>query len=188
LVNLRSLERDNKNFLHTYINYDKEEFPNMDNRKRYLILAVALLVVIVAGACICGQCSNPFSRPEQERQEENVPIISGADLEEVVMARGIGENNRPIGITDSFSDSEDVIYCVVKANRIDAGTSFYARWVYEGEPFEDTPTITADRDYADTYIEFHIEPKDFGVLKRGDYSCKIYVNGNPGQTMEFEIN
>ncbi|MBC8449697.1 MAG: hypothetical protein H8D78_18345 [Chloroflexi bacterium] len=159
----------------------------MDKRKRYLTLAVALAVVIIAGACICGQCSNPFSRPAQERIEENVPIVSGADLGEAVMARGIGEGNRPVGVTDTFSDSEDVIYCVVEARRIDAGTSFYARWVYDGEPFEDTPTITADRDYTSTYIEFHIEPKDFDVLKSGDYACKIYVNGNPVQTVEFTV-
>jgi hypothetical protein len=160
----------------------------MDKRKRYLILAVAVAVVFVAGACLCGQCSNPFRRsPAEERFEENVPIVSGADLEQAVMARGVGDDNRPVGITDTFSEFEDVIYCVVKANRIDSGTSFFARWVYEGEAFEDTPTITADQDYRDTYVEFHIEPKDFGVLKPGDYACKIYVNGNPVQTAEFVV-
>jgi len=160
----------------------------MDKRKRYLILAAALAVVLIAGACLCGQCSNPFgTSPAQERVEENKPIVSGADLEQAVMAKGIGGNNEPIGITDTFSDSEDVIYCVVEANRIDAGTNFYARFVYDGEPFEDTPVITAEQGYSDTYIEFHIEPADFGVLKAGDYACKIYVNGNPVQTVDFKV-
>jgi hypothetical protein len=59
--------------------------------------------------------------------------------------------------------------------------------VYEGEPFEDTPTITADRNYSDTYVEFHIEPKDFGILQAGDYACKIYVNGTPVLTVEFQV-
>jgi hypothetical protein len=167
---------------------NKENSPSMDQRKRYLILAIALSVILMAAACICGQCSNPFRRsPAQERIEDNRPVVSGADLEQAVTARGVGENNRPMGITDSFSDSEDVIYCVVKANRIESGTSFFARWVYEGEAFEDTPTITSDRDYRDTYVEFHIEPKDFGVLKPGDYACKIYVNGNPVQTVDFVV-
>jgi len=160
----------------------------MDKRKRYIVMAVALSVVFFAGACLCSRCSNPFARsPAKERIEENKPFVSGADLGQAVMARSIGESNSPVGITDTFSESEDVIYCVVEAHRIDAGTTFYARWVYEGEPFEDTPTITADRDYSDTYIEFHIEPKDFGVLQPGDYACKIYVNGNPVQTVEFEV-
>jgi len=117
----------------------------------------------------------------------NAPIVSGADLEQAVTAKGIGGNNEPIGITDTFSESEDVLYCVVEANRIDAGTNFYARFLYEGEPFEDTPVITAEQDYSDTHIEFHIEPADFGVLEAGDYACKIYVNGNPVQTVEFRV-
>jgi len=155
----------------------------MDNRKRLVILAVVLLVLASSLACICGQCSNPLT----QRQQENQPIVAGVDLGEVVMAKGIGENNKPISVTSTFSTSEDVIYVVAKANRIDSGTSMYARWSYEGEPFEDTPVITADRTYTDTYVEFHIEPKSIGVLKAGKYSVKIYVNGNPVKTVEFKL-
>jgi len=155
----------------------------VDNRKRFLFLAFALLVLAGNLACICGQCSNPLT----QRQQDNEPIVSGVDLGEVVMARGIGANNEPISVTSTFSSSEDVIYVVAKANRIDAGTSMYARWSYEGEPFEDTPVITADRTYTNTYVEFHIEPKSIGVLKRGNYTVKIYVNGNPVRTVEFKI-
>jgi hypothetical protein len=155
----------------------------MNNRKRFLILAVALLILASSLACICGQCSNPLT----QRQQDNQPIVAGVDLGEVVMAKGIGANNQPISVTSTFSTSEDVIYVVAKANRIDSGTSMYARWSYEGEPFEDTPVITADRDYQDTYVEFHIEPKSIGVLKAGNYTVKIYVNGNPVKTVEFKI-
>jgi len=156
----------------------------VENRKRYLMLALCFLLLFSSVACICGQCSNPLA----QRQSDNAPIVKGADLGQVVMARGIGDGNRPISPTNSFSSSEDVIYCVVEAKRIDEGTSFYARWSYEGEPFEDTPVITADRQYTDTYIEFHIEPKRLGVLKTGKYSVKIYVNGNPVKTVEFQVN
>ena len=155
----------------------------MDNRKRLVILAVGLLVLASSLACICGQCSNPLTK----RQQENQPIVSGVDLGEVVTAKGIGENNKPISVTSTFSTSEDVIYVVAKANRIDSGTSMYARWSYAGEPFEDTPVITADRNYTNTYVEFHIEPKSIGVLKAGKYSVKIYVNGNPVKTVEFKL-
>jgi hypothetical protein len=155
----------------------------MSNRKRALIIGMALLAVLMCSGCGCSLCSNPLT----QRQQDNAPIVQGADLGTAVMARGIGENNAPISTTSTFNASEDVIYCVVQANRIDSGTSFYARWSFEGEPFEDTPVITADRDYANTYIEFHIEPTDFGVLKTGNYTCKIYVNGNPVQTVAFKI-
>jgi hypothetical protein len=155
----------------------------MNNRRRFLILAVALLVLATSLACICGQCTNPLT----QRQQDNETIVAGVDLGEVVMAKGIGANNQPISTTSTFSTSEDVIYVVAKANRIDSGTSMYARWSYEGEPFEDTPVITADRTYTDTYVEFHIEPKSIGVLKAGNYTVKIYVNGNPVKTVEFKL-
>ncbi len=155
----------------------------MSSRKRSVILIVSLLVLIVGVGCICSQCSNPLA----QRQTDNAPIVAGADLGQPVMARGIGDRNAPIGITTTFNDSEDIIYCVVQAKRIDAGTTFFARWVYQGEPFEDTPVLTADRTYTDTYIEFHIEPKSIGVLRKGDYECRIYVNGNPVSTAKFKV-
>ena len=155
----------------------------MDNRKRYMTLIVALLVLATSLACICGQCTNPLT----QQQKDNEPIVSGFDFGDVVMAKGIGENNKPISVTSTFSSSEDVIYVVVYANHIASGTSMYARWSYAGEPFEDTPVITADRDYDDTYVEFHIEPTSIGVLKTGDYTVKIYVNGNPVKTVAFKV-
>jgi len=155
----------------------------VDNRKRILFLAVALLLLASNLACICGQCSNPLT----QRQQENAPIVSGLDLGEGVMCKGIGANNEHISVTSTLSTSEDIIYVVAKANHIASGTSMYARWSYQGEPFEDTPVITADRDYDNTYVEFHIEPDTIGVLKAGDYTVKIYVNGNPVKTVAFKM-
>ena len=108
-------------------------------------------------------------------------------LGSAVMSRSIGDKNRPTAVTSSFDTWDEVLYCVVHADRIEEGARLYARWSYEGEPFEDTPEITADREYTDTYVEFHIAPSDFGALEVGDYTCKIYVNGNPVETVDFEI-
>jgi hypothetical protein len=155
----------------------------MDRNRRVFLIVGALVVLFVGVGCICSRCSNPLT----ERQQDNAPIVKGADLGQIVMARGIGDKNSPIGVTDTFNDSEDVIYCVVEAKRIDAGTSFFARWVYEGDPFEDTPVITADQNYSNTYVEFHIEPKTIGVLRTGSYECRIYVNGNPVKTATFTV-
>jgi hypothetical protein len=155
----------------------------MHKKRLLLTLAVLLAVIAFAGTACCPTCSSLSS----QRQQQNEPIVSGVDFGDVVMAKGIGENNKPISITNTFGVSEDVIYVVAYCKRIDSGTSLYARWSYEGEPFEDTPTITADRSYTDTYVEFHIEPTDFGVLKKGDYTVKIYVNGNPVKTVAFKL-
>lgn len=155
----------------------------MTHRKRLLILTVAVLVLATSLACICGQCTNPLT----QRQQENAPIVSGVEFGDVVMAKGIGANNEPISKTTTFSTSEDVIYVVAYCKHIESGTALYARWSYEGEPFEDTAVITADRDYDDTYVEFHIEPTSIGVLKAGNYTVKIYVNGNPVKTVSFKV-
>ena len=163
--------------------YIKEDLIHMDKRKRYLVLAMALAVLVSSVGCSCGLCSSLTA----QRQADNAPIVAGVDLGEVVMAKGIGENNKPISPTTTFSVSEDVIYVVAYAKRIDSGTSLYARWSFEGEPFEDTPVITADQTYTNTYVEFHIEPTKIGVLKKGNYTVKIYVNGNPVKTVSFKV-
>ena len=60
------------------------------------------------------------------------------------------------------------------------------RWSRDGNPYEDSPTITADRDYTDTYLEFHLQPTG-GSFESGSYSVQIYVNGNPGPETSFTI-
>jgi hypothetical protein len=155
----------------------------VSDRKRLIILVVSLAVMLVGLGCICGTCSNPLA----QRESDNASIVQGAVLGNAVMAKGIGSNNAPISETSTFNSSEDIIYCVVKATSIDKGTTLFARWVYQGEPFEDTPVITADQKYTNTYVEFHIEPKSIGVLKSGNYECRIYVNGNPVRTATFKV-
>ena len=152
-------------------------------KSRLVIITLALLILSLGATACCPLCSNLAAK----RQQENAPLVSGVDFGDVVMAKGIGEGNKPLSITSTFSVSEDIIYVVAYCKRIDSGTSFFARWSYQGEPFEDTPTITADRTYTNTYLEFHIEPISLNVLKKGDYTVKIYVNGNPARTVSFKL-
>ena len=154
------------------------------NKKHLLVtVTLVLLALSLAATSCCSLCSSLTAK----RQQDNQPLVSGVEFGDVVMAKGIGEGNKPLSITSTFSVSEDVIYVVAYCKRIDSGTSLYARWSYQGEPFEDTPTITADRNYTNTYVEFHIEPVSLNVLKKGDYTVKIYVNGNPVKTVAFKL-
>jgi hypothetical protein len=155
----------------------------MNRKPLFLTLALMLVVLSLTVTACCPLCSSLSS----QRQQQNEPLVSGVDFGDVVMAKGIGEGNKPLSTTNTFSVSEDIIYVVAYCKRIDSGTSLYARWAFEGEPFEDTPTITADRTYTNTYVEFHIEPVSLGVLKKGDYTVKIYVNGNPVKTVAFKL-
>ena len=148
--------------------------------RRILISFVILLALM--------GCSlfNLFDNPAAERAEENQAITQGVEFGEVVMAEGIGERNAPVSVTNSFSSSQDFIYVVAEADRIEAGTTLFARWSRDGEPFEDSSEITADQDYEDTYVEFHLENLE-DQMEAGDYSVQIFVNGNPAVEEEFTV-
>jgi len=102
------------------------------------------------------------------------------------MAEGIGQNNEPVGETDRFSASQDYIYMVAEADYIEEGTTLFARWSRDGEPFEDSSEITANQDYRDTYVEFHLENLQ-SRMESGDYSVQLFVNGNPVEQVEFTV-
>ena len=141
-------------------------------------ITILLLVSLLLSACGLFGGS--------EREEENEAITQGAELGEVVMAEGVGPNNGPVEVTDTFSSSQDFIYVVAEADWLEAGTTMFARWYYEDEPFEDSTAVTADRDYEDTYVEFHLENLTSN-MEEGDYSVQLFVNGNPVETVEFTV-
>jgi hypothetical protein len=51
---------------------------------------------------------------------------------------------------------------------------------------EDSSEVTADQDYRDTYVEFHLENLN-DRLETGDYSVQLFVNGNPVETVDFRV-
>jgi len=145
-------------------------------------LAVSALSLLILFSLACGICSNPLAG----RRTGEVPVTGASGIGDVVLARSVGPNNQPQDTTNTFDREDPIIYVVAEIDRIDAGTSVFARWSRNGRPFEDTPTITADREYTDTYLEFHIQ-SETGVFEPGDYSVTLYVNGNPAATEEFAV-
>lgn len=143
------------------------------------IVTLALTALLLAG---CGL----FGGAQRERQRENEAITQGVRLGRVVTAQGIGERNAPVEETGTFSASQDFIYVVAEADYIEAGTTMFARWSRNGEPFEDSSELTADRDYSDTYIEFHLQNLE-NRMETGDYSVQLFVNGNPVETVDFQV-
>ncbi|NJL35052.1 MAG: hypothetical protein HC893_15860 [Chloroflexaceae bacterium] len=137
------------------------------------------MLVATAG---CGL----FNNASRERQEQNAPLTRGVVFGEVVMAEGIGSNNAPVNVTDTFSASQDFIYVVAEANRIEPGTTMFARWSHEGQPFEDSAEIQADQFYEDTFVEFHLENLQ-DRMEEGEYTVQIFVNGNPAEEVQFRV-
>lgn len=147
---------------------------------RLRAIAAALVMLVLFSGC------NLFNSAQQERQTQNEQITSGVEFGRIVTAEGIGAKNAPVDETDTFSSSQDLIYVVAEAERIEAGTTIFARWSREGEPFEDSSELTADRDYENTYVEFHLENLE-NSMETGDYSVQLLVNGNPAATVEFTV-
>lgn len=146
-------------------------------------VGVWVLIAFFLLACSCG-FSNPFSRGEPTPNAN----FAGTQLGDLTMAGAIESgSNEPRDIRDTFPPDVPIIYVVAEIIRVEPGTSVYARWSREGEPFEDSPSITADRVYENTNLEFHIEPVAGRTLEPGEYTVQIYINGNPGPTATFTI-
>lgn len=153
------------------------------------ILLCAVCAIVATGGNLLGGLGGNSPVVVDTAPNSGVPIdqpISGAaKLSQIVMARNVGEGNVPLDQTNQFTTSDTLIYAVAQGN-IPSGTRVFARWSRDGSAFEDTNEIVSDRDYADTYIEFHISP-DGKALTPGSYTVQFYVNGNPGPQAQFTI-
>ena len=149
--------------------------------RSYAVMTITLLMALVLSGC------GLFGGAAREREQENEEVTQGIDLGDVVMAEGIGDGNAPVNETDSFSASQDVIYVVAEVDFIEEGTTLFARWFRDDQPLEDSSEIVADRDYQDTYLEFHLENLQ-NRFESGDYSVQILANGNPVAEVDFTIN
>jgi hypothetical protein len=160
-------------------------------------------VLLVGGLLVCAVCAVVATGGNLLRGNPTSPVVVGAptpfpplsandspnvgtQLSEVVTARSVGEGNVPLEVTDRFSMRDPVIYAVAQGN-IPSGTQIFARWSREGSPFEDTTEIVADRDYRNTYIEFHISPNG-QALAPGNYAVQFFVDGNPGPGAQFTVS
>ena len=136
---------------------------------------LALLALVLSGCGLLNQTTGGQSGTAQ-----------GAVLGQLVTAEGIGQRNAPVNETNNFSADQNRIYAVAEAQRIDAGTSMFARWSRDGRPFEDSQPVTANQTYQNTYVEFHLEPVQ-GNFDPGQYTVQIFVNGNPDKQANFTV-
>ncbi|HRW06428.1 MAG TPA: hypothetical protein P5121_15095 [Caldilineaceae bacterium] len=150
--------------------------------KRHTVSTVVMVVLILMVTSGCGR----FGGAARERANDNAAITEGIDLGRVVMAEGIGADNAPVGETDTFNDTQDYIYMVAEADYIASGTTLFARWYRDGEPIEDSSEITANQNYENTYIEFHLENLQ-DRMETGDYSVQLFANGNPIEEVAFTV-
>jgi hypothetical protein len=153
------------------------------NRPRLHLFALLAFFLMACGSCsVCP--SLPFLRSEPTPN----PNFAGASLGNLVTAGAVESGtNQARDVRNEFSTNAPIIYVVADVERVEPGTSIFARWSRNGEPFEDSQPITADRRYENTKLEFHIEPVGGARLEPGDYTVQLYINGNPGPSASFTV-
>jgi len=142
-----------------------------------------LLVMLLVTGCSLVNTSSGAQSPSTPNT-----TTAGAELGELVTAQSIdtANHNAPVNPTSTFNSLNQAIYAVVEAQRIDAGTTMFARWSRDGKPFEDSDEIKADKQYQNTYVEFHLEPTN-KAIDPGSYTVQVFVNGNPAKQANFTV-
>jgi hypothetical protein len=140
----------------------------------------ALLLVIALAVAGC-------SAYNQTSSGTGTGTAPGATLGQIVTAAQIDPaTNAPVQPTTTFSSQQPVIYAVVQAQRIEPGTSMFARWSRDGQPFEDSDPVKANQLYENRYVEFHLQSTK-QQIDPGNYTVQVFVDGNPSQQTSFTV-
>lgn len=110
--------------------------------------------------------------------------LTALDLGRATTASGVDRQGCPIDREDRFR-ANDEVYVAYDRSLIPAGTSMYARLIYENRVIEETNPITADQD-MDTCIWFVFDsPRG---LEAGDYEAEVVVNGSLADRLNFDVD
>jgi hypothetical protein len=142
-----------------------------------------LLIALFVSGCSLFNTNSDAQTPSTPNS-----TTAGAELGRIVTAQSIdtANHNAPVNETSTFNSLNQTIYAVVEAQRIDPGTTMFARWSRDGQPFEDSAEIKADKQYQNTYVEFHLEPTN-KAIDPGSYTVQVFVNGNPAKQANFTV-
>jgi hypothetical protein len=152
-------------------------------RGRNVWLAGLLLVALVATGCLTSPTQGDTGL-QTLPTATSAPRVQG--LGAFVTAKSIGAQNAPQNVTSTFSPS-DTVYAVVEVQQFAQGNRIFARWSANGSVREDTQEITADRDYSNTNLEFHIQGTSGAPLPSGNWTVQLIINGNPGPIANFRV-
>jgi hypothetical protein len=125
----------------------------------------------------------PSATAEPQATDTPVPQVSYGEL---VTAKGVGQSNAPVDPTTVFAPN-DTIYAVLELIHFPSGHSAFARWYRDGTAIEDTSELTADRDYSNVYLEFHLFSTTGTGLQVGSYEVQFFIDGQPGPSTRFEV-
>jgi hypothetical protein len=166
---------------------------------RWILIGVVVILLVCAGFTVLlvtlNNMSNPTATPPPATTLGNeggvtgngTVTIVGLNLGQVIMTSAIDSANRPVAVTDNFPTASPAIYAVVPGINVPAGSSLFARWLRDGQLFEDSSAITAQQAYTNTFIQFVLQPKAGGTLPPGAYTVQIFGNGVQRGSAQFTV-
>lgn len=127
------------------------------------------------------QPSGPTANPR-----DTTIVDDGIELGRVVTATNIDRNGCATDVTSTFAPG-DIVYVVAENSDVTEGTAVFVRWYLDNELYEESDQIVADQDYQDTCINFTLEPDQLDQLRSGSYEAEFIINGNPANTVAFQV-
>lgn len=113
----------------------------------------------------------------------NSGALAGVDLGRAYTAVQVNDAGCPVETANQFFTDEQ-IFVGFEQSYIPAGTTMFARLLFQGEPVEDTDEIRSERD-MDTCAWFVFEP--VGGFTPGNYEVELYVNGELAERLPIQV-
>ena len=117
--------------------------------------------------------------------------FSTANLSDAVICKSVDQTTmKPLDTTDVFTPDVPEISCSVKLSNAPEDTQVVSEWIYIGGEVEGL----SDHKIADyslkadgtKYLSFSLSRPDAGFPK-GDYACKLYLNGKEKLSVPFKV-
>jgi hypothetical protein len=158
-------------------------------------IAIIALVVIAAVVFLPrllgnnGAADSPLGgQGGQEANPRDTTVVDdGIELGQVVTASNVDRDGCPVDTTSTFNDNTPAVYVVAEDVDVTQGTEVFVRWYHDGEVYEESDPITADQDYQNTCLNFVLQADQINQLRTGNYEAEFIVNGNPADTVNFQI-
>ncbi|MBI5668533.1 MAG: hypothetical protein HZC41_11055 [Chloroflexi bacterium] len=173
------------------------------SRPNMRMLLIVGLIVIVGALFIIPRLGSGVAGDQSGGVQDTNPVLptldrsgntgssgttntSNVQLGPVVAAASVDRDGCPVDATNTFEPVEQV-YIVAENSYVPAGTSVFVRLYQNGQPIEDAPEITADQDYNNSCVNFVFEPETGARFEPGQYEAEFIVNGNPVNSVQFQI-
>lgn len=158
--------------------------PGLNSRTILIgILIVAAAVIFLPR--LFNTSSAPTTTDTQQSPVDNQPLDPNVNLGQLVLAGGVDRDGCPTDTRSTFEPNESV-YVIAQGSDIPQGTSIFVRLYREGQPVEDAPEITADRDYNNSCVNFVFDPEG-SAFDPGQYEAEFIINGNQADTISFDV-